>query len=306
MTAQIIRADEVTRPSTTPLNSSILDHATVVDNARFGLRNNAGLFESYNCLDTLVPIPTCANPLMEFDYKTFSVAGWVPGFQFAVHGGVKCSLMGLDRSDQQREIERVFEANEGKGVEMALLANRFVDNNAAPGSDDLVSPYNGVWDAPVDLALTGASVGGAMAALESYAASVYAGLPTLHMPRGAVLLAFGQGLVTERDGKFYSKTGAKIAAGGGYDDPDAVWDGSFDIYATGEVYVERSKRLSFSEVVLPGDGSGTGSDENGLGDNTGIALVEREFRVGVDCFVAKATGSAGLTSSGGGSGGFGN
>lgn len=304
MTAQIIRADEVTRPTTTPLISSILDHATVVGNAKFGFRNNAGLFDSYNCLDTLVPTPTCASPLMDFEYKTFSVAGWVPGFEFAVHGGVKCSLMGLDRAEQKSELERVFEINEGKGVEMALLANRFVDNNAAPGSDDPVSPYNGVWDAPVDLNTTGATIGGAMAALESYAAGVYAGVPTLHMPRGAVLLAFGAGLVTERDGKFYSKTGAKIAAGGGYDDPDAAWSGAYDLYATGEVYVEKSATVKHSAIVLPGDGSGTGSDENGLGDNTGVALVERMFRAAVDCFVAKATGTSGLASSGGG-GGFG-
>jgi hypothetical protein len=304
MTAQIIRAREVTRPTTTPLISSILDHATVVDNAQFGYRNNAGLFDSYNCLDTLVPTPTCANPLIEMDYKTFSVAGWAPGFEFAVHGGVKCSLIGLDRDEQKRELERVFALNEGKGVEAALIANRFVDNNA--GSDDgEVSPYNGIWDAPVDLNTTGASVGGAMAALESYAASVYAGVPTLHMPRGAVLLAFGQGLITERDGKFFTKTGAKVAAGGGYDDPDSVWSGSFDLYATGEVYVEKSATISHSAVVVPGDGSGTGSEENGLGDNTGVALVERMFRAAVDCFVAKATGSGGLAS-GGGDGGFGN
>lgn len=301
-TAQIIRASEVTRPTTTPLISSILDHATVVDVDRdFGYRNNAGLFESYNCLDTLVPTPDCANPLIEMDYKTFSIAGWAPAFQFSVHGGVKCSLVGLDREEQKSELERVFGLNEGKGIEAALLANRFVDNNEAPGSDEPVSPYNGVWDAPVDLNTEGANIGGAMAALESYAAGVYAGVPTLHMPRGAVLLAFGSGLVTERDGKFYSKTGAKIAAGGGYDNPDGVWSGSFDIYATGEVYVERSKKISHSAIVLPGDGSGEGSDENGLGDNTGVALVERMFRAAVDCFVAKATGSGGS----GGSGGFG-
>lgn len=305
MTAQMISADEVQAPTTTRLISSILDHAVVNDNAKFGMRNNAGLFQTYNCLDTLVPTPTCARPDIEMDFKTFSVAGWVPGFEFAVHGGVKCSLMGLDRTDQQSEIKRVFEANEGKGIERALIANRFVDNSAGPGSDEPVSPYYGMWDAPVDLETEGANIGGAMAALESYAAGIYAGVPTLHMPRGAVLLAFGSGLITERDGKFFSKTGAKIAAGGGYDNPDGVWSGSFDIYATGEVYIERSKTLSFSEIVVPGDGSGEGSDMNGLGDNTGIALVERMFRVGVDCFVAKATGSGG-TGSGGSAGGFGN
>jgi len=287
MTAQIIEGTEVRRPEPTALISTVLDHATVVDNARFGYRNNEGLWPSYNCLDLLVPTPTCAKPVAEFEFKDFKVAGWVPGFEFGVHGGVQCSVIGLDTADQKSEVERVFSRSEAKGVEMALLLNRFVAN-----TDPLTpnSPYDAQWDAPVDLSVAGMNLAGAMGALESYAAAVYAGVPTLHMPRGAVLIAFGLGLMVERGGKFFTKTGAKVAAGGGYDDPDTLPDGSYDIYVTGEVYVERSKRLSFQTYTLPGDGSGVGSDENGLADNTSIALVERLFRVGVDCFVAKATG----------------
>lgn len=291
MTAQMIEGTEVRRPEPEPLISTVLDHATVIDNAKFGLRNNEGLWPSYNCLDLLVPTPTCAKPVAEFQFKDFKVAGWVPGFEFGVHGGVQCSAIGLDTADQKSEVERVFSRSEAKGVEMALLLNRFVDSEAiAPGAP--VSPYDAVWEAPEDITVAGMTLAGAMAALESYAAAIYAGRPTLHMPRGAVLLAFGQGLITESGGKFYTKTGAKVAAGGGYDDPDAVPDGTFDIYATGEVYVERSKTLSFQNYVLPGDGSGTGSDQNGLADNTVVALVERMFRVGIDCFAAKATGRA--------------
>ena len=293
MTAQMIEGTSITRPEPEPLISTVLDHATVVENSKFGLRNNEGLWPSYNCLDLLVPTPTCANPVGMADFqKDFKVAGWVPGFQFAVHGGVKCSAVGLDAADQQAEVERVFARSEAKGVEMALLLNRFVENPEDDGSDVTINPYDATWEAPTDISADGMTLAGAIAALESYAASMYAGRPTLHMPRGAVLLAFGQGLITESGGKFYTKTGAKVAAGGGYDDPDTPADGTYDIYATGEVYVERSKRLSFQEYVIPGDGSGTGSDENGLGDNTVIALVERMFRVGIDCFAAKATGRA--------------
>lgn len=292
MTAQMIAGPrEITRPAVEALTSTVLDHATVVDlDTGFGYRNNEGLWQSYNCLDLLVPTPTCAKPVAEFDFKDFKVAGYVPGFEFGVHGGVQCSAVGLDDADQRSEVERVFSASEAKGVEMALLLNRFEDNPA--GSDDPGVPYAATWEAPVDLSVGGMTLNAALAALTSYAAAVYVGQPTIHMPRGAALHAFGQGYLTERDGKFYTKTGAKVAAGGGYDDPDlTAWDGSYDLYATGEVYVERSKRLSFQQYVLPGDGSGTGSDENGLGDNTVIALVERMFRVGIDCFAAKATGS---------------
>jgi hypothetical protein len=291
MTAQMIGArSEITRPAVEALTSTVLDHATVVDmDGGFGYRNNEGLWQTYNCLDLLVPTPTCARPLIEADFKDFKVAGFVPGFEFGVHGGVQCSVIGLDQADQQSEVERVFAASEGKGVEMALLLNRFVDNPS--GSDDPGIPYAATWEAPVDLSVDGMTLSAALAALTSYAAAVYAGQPTIHMPRGAALVAFGAGYLTERDGKFFTKTGAKVAAGGGYDDPDNVaWDGTMDLYATGEVYVERSKRLSFQEITMPGDGSGTGSDQNGLGDNTSIALVERMFRVGIDCFAAKATG----------------
>lgn len=291
MTAQMIEGTKVSRPEPEALTSTILDHATVVDNVeKFGYRNNEGLWPSYNCLDLLVPTPMCPDAVADADFKDFKVAGWVPGFQFAVHGGVQCGAMGLDTADQKAEVERVFARSEAKGVEMALLLNRFVANDG-PGSDDPFSPYDASWEAPVDLSAAGMTLTGAIAALESYAAAVYAGAPTLHMPRGAVLAAFGAGLITERGGKFYTKTGAKVAAGGGYDDPDAVpASGVFDIYATGEVYVERAKRLVFQEYTMPGDGSGTGSGENGLADNTVIALVERAFRVGIDCFAAKATG----------------
>jgi len=291
MTAQIIEGTGITRPEPEALTSTVLDHATVVENSKFGLRNNEGLWPSYNCLDLLVPTPTCANPVGMADFqKDFKVAGWVPGFQFAVHGGVKCSAVGLDAPDQQSEVERVFGRSEAKGVEMALLLNRFVANPEEVGAP--VSPYDATWEAPEDITVAGMTLIGAVAALESYAAALYAGTPTLHMPRGAVLILAASGAIVERDGKFFTKTGAKVAAGGGYDDPDTPPDGTYDIYATGEVYVERSERLSFQEYVIPGDGSGTGSDENGLADNTVIALVERQFRVGIDCFAAKATGRA--------------
>jgi len=271
MTTKIIRGDEVTRPDTTPLGSSVLDHATVVEKSDFGLRNNEGLWPSYNCLDTLVPTPICPDPLGEF--KVFGSAGWVPAFEFAVYGGVQCSTVGLDSADQLAEVNRVFALNEGKGVEQALLANRFV-----------VGP---LWDAPVNLTPGSAiTIQIALAILEGYAAAHYAGVPTIHMPRAAASL-LNERIVWDGD-KAYTRSGSKVAIGGGYD-AEAAPDGTWDLYGTGEVYVERSDEVSVQSWVLPGDGSGLGSDENGLADNTVLALAERMFRVGVDCFAAKVT-----------------
>lgn len=279
MTVKIIRGAEVNRPQPDALTSSVLDHATVEETSSFGLRNNAGLWPSYNCLDTNVPTPICPDPLLgeTGGFKTFSTAPWVPGFEFAVHGAVECSAVGLDKADQKAEIQRVFEANEGKGVEMALLLNRFV----ATTSDDPVQ-----WDAPVDLG-TAPSLQAAIAMLVGYAAVHYAGQPTLHLPRAVVAMGFALGLFTETGGKFYTKTGAKVACGGGYDDGTVPILGTMEFFVTGEVYVERSEEVMIQSVVIPGDGSGIGSGENGLADNTVVGLAERMFRVGVDCLVAK-------------------
>lgn len=281
MTVKIIKGREVTRPDTTPLTSSVLDHATLATNAQFGMTNDAGLWPSYNCVDTLVPTAICPDPLAPDVFKTFSFGEWMPGFAFAMQGGVQCRTVGLDKADQKAEIERVFEANEGKGVEQALLGNRFV----ATDSDAEVQ-----WDAPVDLTpASPVALSLALAILEGYAASVYAGLPTIHMPR-AVASILNERIVWDGD-KAYTRSGAKVAIGGGYDS-DGVPTGTYDMYVTGEVYVERSDTISIQQYVLPGDGSGVGSDENGLPDNTVVALVERMYRVGIDCFVAKITGTA--------------
>jgi hypothetical protein len=282
----VIDNPEVTRPVPDPLRSSILDHATVVEIGHFGLRNNEGLWPSYNCLDVLVPTPICPDPLLEDgEFKQFSIAPWVPAFEFAVHGGVQCSLVGLDRDDQKAEVERVFDLAAGKGVEMALLATRFVERVNGSGE---TGPE---WDAPVDLSSAGMTLLGALGALEGFAAATYAGVPTIHMPRSAALILSALGAITWSNGIATTKTGAKVAAGGGYD-TDTPPNGQFTLYATGEVYVERSEEIDIQAWVQPGDGSGIGSGENGLADNTSVALAERMYRVGVDCFVAKATGRA--------------
>lgn len=286
MNVKIIRASEITAPVTSPLTSSVLDHATVVPNSQFGLRNDEGLWLSYNCIDTLVPTSVCPDPM---SVKTFDFAEWVPGLTFAMQGGVQCKAVGLDEKRQLAELERVFALNEGKGVEQVLRFNRFV----ATDSDASVQ-----WAAPVDLNPTAnITPQAALALLEGYAASVYAGVPTIHMPR-AVASLLGDRITWEGD-KAYTRLGSKVAMGGGYDDPTAPAVGEWEMFATGEVYVERSEEFSISSYVLPGDGSGLGSDENGLADNTVIALAERMYRVGVDCFVAKATGSMPASTGGG-------
>lgn len=278
----LIRGRAVTRPTTTPLRSSVLDHATDVTNAEhFGLSNHEGLWPSYNCMDTLVPTELCPDPTED---KTFTTVGWIPGFQFAVYGGVQCNLVGLDRADQKSELERVFRLNEGKGVERALLENRFV---ARVLDDTLPQRLQSEWDAPEDLTPAGVTIDVkvALALLEGYAATQYAGVPTIHMPRAAATLLSANGLIKWEGDLAYTASGSKVAIGGGYDQSDLPLTGTLDLFATGEVYVERGPEVSIQTYELNG-ATGAAFDSN-----TSVALVERPYRAAVDCFVAKATGT---------------
>lgn len=280
MSVTIIRGTEVTRPDTVALTSSVLDHATVVDSTEhFGLRNESGLWPSYNCLDLLTETDICPVPDAEV-VKEFGTAEWTPSFTFAVQGGVQCKAVGLDKADMESEVARVFALSEGKGIERALLENRFVALAADPANGNAAS-----WGAPVVLTpATAVSVQVALALLEGHAAQHYAGVPTIHMPR-AVASLLGVDKIVWKGDKAFTRLGSKVAIGGGYDTSET--DGTWDMYATGEVYVERSEAVSVNAFVLPGDGS----NDRGFEDNTVLALAERMFRVAVDCFVAKATGT---------------
>lgn len=281
----IIKGATVTRPTPDPIKSSVLDHATVVDLSEdegFGWQNDEGLWPSYNCLDTIVPTPLCPDPLSE---KVFAFGEWQPALSFGLHGGIQCKTLGLDRDDMLSELRRVFALNEGKGVEQALLLNRFVAlATPAPPARQIG------WSAPVDLTVSGPTgllaLQVAVANLEGYAAAHYAGVPTIHMPRAAANL-LNERIVWNGD-KAFTRNGSKVAIGGGYD-AEGVPSGTFNIFATGEVYVERSAKIEADSYVLPEDGNGVGSGDTGLSDNTTLGLAERLYRVAVDCFVAKAS-----------------
>lgn len=293
MGTTIIKGREVIRPNITPLTSSVLDHATVgPDLASFGWANNAGLWPSYNCMDTLVTTELCPDPAGTM--KDFTFADWTPSFEFAYYGAVQCSHVGLDQADMEAEVRRVFALNEGKGIERALLATRFEAQAASGDPTDRLA--NVAWDAPTDVSVAGLTgtlaLAAALAALEGYAASVYAGVPTIHMPRAAASLLNERIVWTA--GKAYTRAGSKVAIGGGYDDPDGFGDGDVTMFATGEVYVEKSEMIEVNAFVAPGDGL---NDEdvsgNDFGDNSSLVLAERMYRVAVDCFVASATAALG-------------
>lgn len=283
-----IQERQVTRPAVTPIKSTILDHATVIETTeRFDLVNEGGLWPSYNCMDTLVPTALCPDPTED---KEFGFIGWVPAFSFAVYAGVQCNLVGLDRADQEAEVKRVFAANEGKGVEAALKANRFVVRTEAQNTADGRQIHRqSEWPAPVDLSSTivpaAMTPKMAISLLEGYARTVYAGQPTLHLPAGMAAYLGGDIIVWDGD-KAYTNLGSKVAIGGGYDPDYTPWDGTWTAYATGEVYVEKGPKIEIQTYELNGSAEQTA---RGIDSNMSMTLVERPFRAGVDCFVASAT-----------------
>lgn len=291
MVGEMKRVPEVTRPTPDRLTSTLLDHATVVtlpDGQGFGYRNQSGMWPSYNCLDLLVPTAMCPDPMV--GYKEFKFAEWQGAFQFAVYGGVQCRAIGLDVEDQKRETKRVFEASESKGVEQALLYTRFMEDSVAPDSDAPLTPYPSDWTVPEDLTpATPIPPLVALALLEGDAASKYVGIPTIHMPRALATMLEAAGAIKWEGEKAFTKNGSKVAIGGGYDDPTMLASGKWTMYATGEVYVERSGEVEQHAYVIPGDGSGTGSDQNGVAENSSLVLVERMFRVAIDCYSAQVT-----------------
>lgn len=271
---KIISGTEVTRPTPEALGSSVLDHATVVENPKFGLRNNEGIWPSYNSLDTLTPLTLCPDPFTGF--KVFEQADWVDAFEFGLYAGAKCLALGLDKADQKSEVKRVFAHNEGRGVEIAIRDTYFTPAVGSP----FAAPLDLTPTVPIPLIV-------ALGLLEGHAATTYAGVPTIHMPRAAVVILMGAGAVVKEGEDFFTKTGAKVAAGGGYD--FGLEDGTWDLFVTGEVYVERSTEVHEQQMVVPGDGSGTAVGKNGLSDNTVVTLVERMYRVAIDGEAAKVT-----------------
>jgi hypothetical protein len=260
MTVQVARYPVA--PAVDGLKGTLLDAANV--GTEWEWLNGDDLFESYNCLTFGAAANFCAP-----NSKTFPQApNWVDGAQFAAYGGLSCRALGIDLDRARSEVERVFGEGEARAVERGLMEKRF---RADPGAR---------WGAPTDLTPAGGAVSPAVgiALLESYAATNYVGVPTLHMPRAIASLR-GQVSALEWDGPVLRTfLGSKVAAGGGYDLVNygpagaAAPAGEKWVYGTGEVVVARSA-VEVREAI---------DQEN----NDVYVLAERGYIVAVDCFAA--------------------
>lgn len=258
-------------PEVTPLKGGILSHANPVEG--IGWQNPRGLTLSYNCLETNVPTELCPEPTTT---KKFEAPGLIEGFEFAVYGGLICKPFGFDEETGKREIARVFGLKESRGVERALMETRFVrgpDDDAGAGTD-----YR--WDPATDITPTTGAVPAkvGLALLEGYAASIYPGQPTLHLPYTVGSFLAADTTLVEEGGKFYTHLGAKVAVGPGYDFPNSspagveATNGERWLYATGEVLVARSSLIT--------------NVQQDRSTNDIYALAERRYVAAIDCFAA--------------------
>ncbi len=254
-----------------PLPSSILDHATVVDEKRdFFHRGDEEVQESQSHLTVADrPFDVCGDAREPLDYDTFpDVHQWLPGFTFELHAEAKCSQMDSDEESVASALSDAFARTEGRGVERAIKANRF---RSRGDSDSTI-----VWNAPVSAvqSFTEVTLPEALAALEAYMAVHYGGVPLIHMPRAAAVMLGEK--VKWVGGKAFTLLGSPVAMGGGYDETFVDQDEpfAFDLYATGGVYIERTGATEPTVLpTLPGDG---------LEPNMLMATQTRQYRAVID------------------------
>lgn len=271
MTAQIVRSKWSDTPAITPHVSTLLDHASIVEGLDYV--DDRGMVDSFNCLDMAVPTTLCPDVPGE---KDFEAPHWIDGIVFAVYGGISCKPFGFSEERGLSKIEEAFRLKESVGVERALMQSRFVD-----GPDD--DPGAGVdlrWTQAEDLTPGGGPVSAevGLALLEGRARSIYAGVPTLHIPGTIASLLASQDRIVVEAGKAYTKLGSKVAIGGGYEYPNNGPDGvdtdgsTLWLYATGEVFLARSPQVAVKAMDTT--------------NNDIYALAERAYVAAIDCFAA--------------------
>lgn len=220
---------------------------------------------SYPPAGNVAAVPPASNTAVTPVSKTFEAPAWIDGFRFAVYGGFQCKGVALDPSTGA-SVRAAFERRESFGVEQALMQIRFIAGSGWSAPTDL-TPAGGAADPTVGLAI-----------LEDDAACNYAGVPTIHVPRGIGTLLTRNGAVSRSGTQLSTVQGSKIASGGGYGCANqgptgaAPAAGEKWIYASGEVVVARSELIDTNQLDRT--------------TNEMSFLVERLYVAAVDCYAA--------------------
>lgn len=201
--------------------------------------------------------PPAVNSAETYATKTFENPSWPTGARFAVYAGATCK--GFGEATDKEKLKAVFLARESYGVERAVM------ETVLQGATDL-TPASGAVTPVIGIGI-----------LEGHAATKYAGVPTIHLPRSLATPLSSNGALETEGGKFYTTIGSKVAAGGGYVVSNigptgaAAATGEKWIYASGEVVVRRGKLF-------------TPEHQLDTTTNDQLDLVERIYVVAIDCY----------------------
>jgi len=203
------------------------------------------------------PIGAAPN-LLTLGSKSADEIDVVSGLPFSVYKMVECKSLVDDDTVWARNS---LVLGEGHAVEAGFMQSILAQpDTAMPNGTTAVSLINGI------------------AILEGYAADVYGGVPTLHMPRSVATRALAVDvLVSGLDWTVNTKQGALVANGGGYSanlgpDGSSAPAGQAWLYVTGQVVLTRGSIVTSRALDYQ--------------NNNQVALAERTYVPTVDCFKA--------------------
>lgn len=219
---------------------------------------------------------TCASPnVYEFGCcppnKEFEAA---PGVQdatpFVVVGSWACTMGGITPDEAQRRARQHLELGEQHAVERALWTGEGGNGPrlAHPDTADL-----GEVHCATDM----------LSVLEGYANRNYVGQSILHAPRAVMPYLTENGLVGQVAGsRLETPYGLSVVAGSGYTEANTGPDGTPAPAGSWWVYMTGAMKVWRGPVETPPD------PEAGFSrcDNEFVALAERIYLVGWDCFTA--------------------
>lgn len=186
-----------------------------------------------------------------------------------VVGTWTCSLVGFTVEEAQRRARQHLELGEQHAVERALWTGEG-ENGPRLAHPDTVNL--GEVHCVTDL----------LSVLEAYANTHAVGETVLHAPRAVLPYLVDNGVVIQVGGGSRLETvyGLKVAGGAGYTGANTGPDGTPAPAGSWWVYMTGAMKIWRGPVVMPPDPTAGFSRCN----NEMIALAERQYMVGWDCF----------------------
>lgn len=254
-------------PTVIPYKFGAITAFDVIDetneHARFGV-----FYESLACLADVLPMPDNICPPDAFvKVPTFGdESAHIQGCPFSLYAAIDCRRFTLD--SMTSEVEQIFRYGEPRALEAAIWTNVL--------AQPTTSVLNTVAGPPGAMGFLPA-----LAALESFMAGCYPGIPTIHADRGMMAYGAKVNAFKPLGDSAYTPLGSRWALYGG--NPNTGPDGTPAppghtwIYATSQLTLRR-----FPQQTLVPDFP-LQKDANGGQTNVPYALTERTYVATVEC-----------------------